>query len=170
MKKFLVTVLAVVFSAALLASETDAVKNLTQEEGLKPTAVTLTAAQTAKIQAGMGTKQPVKTAYTFYVGKTETVVIEEQMGKWGPIKFAIAISKADRKVKGIEIFAMQEKRGVAVKLPVFLGQYTGKCTADAVEVGKDIKAVSGATVSSKAVCTAVKRALLVYGEAIPAGK
>ena len=170
MKKFLVTVLALVFAAALYATEADSVKNLTQEEGLKATIVTLTAAQTAKIQAAMGTKQPVKTAYTIYTGKTDVVVIEEQMGKWGPIKFAIDIDKKERKVKAIEIFAMQEKRGVAVKTAGFLKQYVGKSTADALEVGKDIKAVTGATISSKAVTTAVKRALLVYNEANPAVK
>ncbi len=170
MKKFMVLVMALVFSAALLAIETESVKNLTQEDSLKATAVTLTAVQTAKIQAAMGTKQPVKTAYAVYIGKTDAVVIEEQMGKWGPIKFAIDIDKKERKVKSIEIFSMQEKRGVAVKTAGFLKQYVGKSTADTLEVGKDIRGVSGATISSKAVTTAVKRALLVYNEAFPAAK
>ena len=170
MKKFLVPFLVLVFGVAVFAAEADSVKSLTKEDGLKATAVTFTEVQTAKIQAAMGTKQPIRTAYSIYVGKEVVVVMEEQQGKWGPIKVAVAIDKATKKVNGIEIVAMMEKRGVAVKTVSFLGQYTGKSTADAVEVGKDIKGISGATISSKAVTIAVKRALLVYAEAMPAKK
>lgn len=170
MKKVMVIVLAMVFATTVFAAEAESVKSLTQEENLKATAVTLTAEQAVKIQTAMGTKQPVKIAYTIYIGKVLAVVIEEQMGKWAPIKLAIAIEKATRKVKGIEIISMQEKRGAAVKTSNFLGQYTGKSVEDAIEPGKDIRAISGATVSSKAVSTAVKRALLVYNEAVPAVK
>ena len=167
MKKFLITILAVIFTTALFAAEADSVKNLTQEEGLKAMSITLTESQATKIQTAMGTKQPVKNVCTIYVGKVLSVVIEEQQGKWAPIKIAVSIDKATRKVKGLEIISMQEKRGAAVKTQNFLGQYVGKSNVDAVEVGKDIKAISGATVSSKAVSIAVKRALLVYNEAIP---
>lgn len=168
MKKLLALVLVVVFAAGVFAAEADSVKSLTGEEGLKATAVTLTEAQTAKIQAAMGTKQVVKTAYSIYVGKEVVVVIEEQQGKWAPIKIAVSIVKADRKVKSVEIVSMSEKRGAGVKTSSYLGQYAGKCLLDVLEIGKDIKAVSGATVSSKAVTIAVKRALLVYEEAMPA--
>ena len=57
---------------------------------------------------------------------------------------------------------MREKRGQAIKTANFLSQFFGKGEADALEVGKGIRAVSGATVSSRAVTIAAKRALIVY--------
>ena len=170
MKKLLAIVLTAVFATAVFAAEADSVKNLTQEEGLKAVEVTLTAEQAEKIQAAMASKQIVKTVYTIYTGKVLDVIIEEQQGKWGKIKVAVAIDKATRKVKGIEVIAMQEKRGAGIKTSSFLGQFTGKSAAEAFEISKDVKAVSGATVSSKAMAIAVKRALIVYNEAVPAGK
>lgn len=170
MKKLMAIVLTAVFATAVFAAEADSVKNLTQEDGLKAVEVTLTAEQAAKIQAAMASKQIVKTVYTIYSGKVLDVIIEEQQGKWGKIKVAVAIDKVTRKIKGIEVISMQEKRGAGIKTSNFLGQFTGKSTADAFEVSKDVKAVSGATVSSKAMAIAVKRALIVYNEAVPAGK
>ena len=46
----------------------------------------------------------------------------------------------------------------------FLKQFEGKTGDDGVEVGKDIVAVSGATVTSRSACIAVTKATILYRE------
>jgi Na+-translocating ferredoxin:NAD+ oxidoreductase RnfG subunit len=162
MRKILLAVLAMALAVSLMAQKEEAVKNLLPDSDLKAVVLNLTAADTAKVQAALGNQMPVRTAYELYVSKTGVVVIESQQGKWAPINMAILIDAATRKVKGIEIISMQEKRGAGIKTSAFIGQFTGKGSADAYDIGSGIRAVSGATVSSKAVMIAVKRALVIY--------
>jgi Na+-translocating ferredoxin:NAD+ oxidoreductase RnfG subunit len=163
MKKFLFTVLAVAMAVSLMASQDDAVKSLLPDSDLKPAIFTLSAADMAAVQAALGNQMPVRAEYQLYVSKTGVVVIEEQMGKWGPIKMAILIDPVAKTVQKIEIISMSEKRGAGITQGNFLGQFYGKTAADIKGIGDGIRAISGATVSSKAVLIAAKRALVVYG-------
>jgi Na+-translocating ferredoxin:NAD+ oxidoreductase RnfG subunit len=46
-----------------------------------------------------------------------------------------------------------------------LDQFTGKGSSDPIALNKDIRAISGATISSDATCFAVKKVLALYEEA-----
>jgi Na+-translocating ferredoxin:NAD+ oxidoreductase RnfG subunit len=162
MKKVLFVFLAMALVVSVMASQEEVVKQLLPDPGIKAQSLTLTAADVAKVQASLGNKMPVRTAYETYISKTGAVVIEEQMGKWGIIKMAILIDTATKKVKTISIISMQEKRGAGIKNSAFISQFAGKGPGDEYDIGHGIRAISGATISSRAVLIAVKRALIIY--------
>ena len=171
MKKFLFSVLAILMAAGLMAASNamsdQIVKELLPDTNLKPQMFAVNATVTAKVQEALGNKLPVRPQYEIYTSKSGAVIIEEQMGKWGIIKMAIAVDTA-KKVSNIGFISMSEKRGAGIKQAFFIKQFVGKTTADSIEIGKGVTALSGATVSSKAVAIAVKRALIIY-DAFTAG-
>ena len=88
-------------------------------------------------------------------------------GYGGELKAVVGINE-NAEVIGVEITSMMETAGLGdrTKEPQFLEQYKGKTAGvEAVKsgaAGNQIDAVSGATISSKAVTTNVNNALSVY--------
>ncbi len=80
-------------------------------------------------------------------------------GYGGPIVLMVGVSR-DR-VEGIEIVDLKETPGLGdgVLNKNWQKQFLGKTAEDPLEVKKDVDAVSGATISSKAVTNGVKTAL-----------
>jgi len=112
-----------------------------------------------------------KSEFTFYVGYQKDrpvgiALIEEQPGKWGPVTYIILLDPSTAKVKNLAVMSYEEKRGRPIARRNFLDQFLGKGTADALKVHKDIRAVSGATISSEATCFAVKKATVLCEELI----
>lgn len=163
MKKMLFVAMAMVLAVTAMAGQDETVKALLPDSDLKAVVFKVSAENAAAVQAALGNKMPVRLEYQVYTSKTGVVVIEEQMGKWAVIKLAVLIDPATKTVKKIEIISMNEKRGAGIKTAGFLSQFSGKAVADLAELGKGIRAVSGATVSAKAVFIAAKRALVIYG-------
>lgn len=93
--------------------------------------------------------------------ETGVVLFETQPGKHGPVKFAVALDLTG-KVTGVAVTAMAEKRGKPIATKRFLSQFNGKTLKSPITVGKDIDAVSGATISSRASAFAVKKAIALY--------
>lgn len=89
-------------------------------------------------------------------------VLDAQPGKWGVVGFAMGLDAATGKVTGMAVTTLSEKRGRPVALKSFLKQFFGKGKADKFEVGKDINAIAGATVSTKAAAFAARKAVVVY--------
>jgi len=113
------------------------------------------------------------TAYDFYIGMKNNMIvriaiIEEQPGKWGPVKFIIAIDAITGKVNNLSVMSYKEKRGRPIARQNFLKQFFGKGSSDPISVKsgkgirKDIRAISGATISSDCACFAVKKVLALY--------
>ncbi|MBS3977023.1 MAG: RnfABCDGE type electron transport complex subunit G [Syntrophomonadaceae bacterium] len=91
-------------------------------------------------------------------GKTLGIVFETiAKGFVGDIKLLIGIEPENKKVISIKILGHQETPGVGTRIeePGFLGQFKGKSILDNFQIGQDIDALSGATVSAKAVAKAV---------------
>ena len=65
------------------------------------------------------------------------------------------------RVKGMKILSQRETPGLGtnVEKPKFQKQFIGKGMKDAIEPKKDIDAITGATISSRAVCEGVKTVL-----------
>jgi FAD:protein FMN transferase len=175
-----------------LAGISHAVVLLTKEQALKQVfpdvdqvtteTITLSAAEIAKIKGRLGgqlvhfqagsqsEKVNENVNYTFYIGiknnkQTGIAVIEEQPGKWGPVDFIIALSPNPGKVQNMAVMAYQEKRGRPIARNNFLDQFTGKGSSDPIALNKDIRAISGATISSECTCFAVKKVMALYEEA-----
>lgn len=79
-------------------------------------------------------------------------------GKDQPITFLVAIDSADA-LRDIDILVYREPQGGEVAYEAWRKQFRGKTAADPLAVDRDIRNISGATISSHHVTTAVKRAV-----------
>ena len=118
-------------------------------------------------QSGSQSEEVTESAeLTFYYGikngrKTSVAIIDHQPGKWGPVQYIILLDLATAKVKNLAVMSYKEKRGRPIARKSFLKQFIGKRSGDPVQVRKDIRAISGATISSDATCFAVKKAIAI---------
>ena len=85
-------------------------------------------------------------------------IIDNVVGKHEFIDFACAIG-ADGAVKGVEILTYRETYGGEVRNPKWLAQFRGRTARQEVKVDRDIRNVSGATLSSVHVTDGVRRLL-----------
>ena len=103
---------------------------------------------------------------TFYFAEKDdekigVALMETQPGKWGPVKYIIALDMTG-KVEDLAVMLYVEKRGKPIARRSFLGQFIGKTSADPLMTGKDVDAISGATISSRATAFAVKKVIAIY--------
>lgn len=113
---------------------------------------------------------PSKDSYTFYVATSGARVdgyafIDEEKGEHLPITFAVKLSPQG-KVLRQEIVVYREARGDEVRDEQFRAQFVGKSAADPIDTNQDIMAVSGATISSRAMAVGVKRAVVLFDELV----
>ena len=183
---FIIASVGLAFSANCFAMQL-----LTKEEALKQmfpgaqsistTTRMLTPDEVDKIKARLGgqlvhyqegsksAKVEEKLEYEFYFAmvngvKTGVAIVEDQPGKWGPVEFCIALDPVTAKVRSLAVMSYEEKRGRPIARNNFLSQFTDKCSKDPIQVRKDIRAISGATISSDCTCFAVREAIVLYEE------
>src|SRR5881398_1229932 len=80
------------------------------------------------------------------------------LGKDQPITFLVAIDPADL-LKDVDILVYREPYGGEVAYEPWRRQFRGKTAADPIAVGRDIRSISGATISVQAVTAGVRRIL-----------
>ena len=85
-------------------------------------------------------------------------VVREVKGKDQPITFLVAIDTADR-LRDVDILVYREPYGGEVAYDAWRRQFRGKSSDAALQVGRDIRTISGATISVNAVTLGVRRAL-----------
>jgi electron transport complex protein RnfG len=114
-----------------------------------------------------------QTVRTFFVGKLEGTlrgVALESVGKGykGEIGLVVAIDTQTDKVIGVEVTTSSETPGLGAKAktdPAFVAQFKGASVASPAKLTKDggsINAISGATITSRAVAGGVSDAFTVY--------
>ncbi|MBU1669782.1 MAG: FMN-binding protein [Actinobacteria bacterium] len=88
------------------------------------------------------------------------IYVVRTKGYGGPLTLAVGIGP-DGEVKGIAVVESRETVGVGSKAlePGNLEKYEGKKAKDELAIGKDVQAITGATITSKAVAAQVKAAL-----------
>jgi Na+-translocating ferredoxin:NAD+ oxidoreductase RnfG subunit len=79
-------------------------------------------------------------------------------GKELPITYLVAVDSADT-LRDIDILVYREPYGGEVAYDPWRKQFRGKTAAAPLQLGKDIRNVSGATISSNAVTRAVRKTL-----------
>jgi hypothetical protein len=85
-------------------------------------------------------------------------VVERVVGKHEYITVAIGINPSGT-VKQIEIMDYRESYGYEVRDASWRTQFVGKSASSPLQLGDDIKNISGATLSSKHITDGVKRVL-----------
>ncbi len=87
-------------------------------------------------------------------------VIVEEVGKHRNITFIVGVSP-DSSVAGVAIMTYREAYGAEVRSRRFLAQYRGKGNDDPLMPGRDIRYISGATLSFQAIGRGIRKAIAV---------
>jgi Na+-translocating ferredoxin:NAD+ oxidoreductase RnfG subunit len=88
-------------------------------------------------------------------------IFDRVIGKHLFIDYAVALDPGGR-VRSVEILQYRESYGGEIRSPSWLAQFVGKTSANPLAVDKDIRNISGATLSSHHVTEGVKRILALY--------
>jgi hypothetical protein len=130
----------------------------------------LDAAQLHRIEQRLG--YPLaRSSYVIFVATAADgridgyAVLDEELGQHLPISFAVKLAPSGAVLRQ-EIMAYREPRGDEVRDARFRAQFVGKTAADALRPGDDVVAISGATISSRAMAVGVKRALVLLDELV----
>ena len=107
-------------------------------------------------------------------GKANTIVLESSAnGYGGPIGLVVAINTEEEKLAGIGVTTHTETPGLggeAKANPAFAAQFVGKAVTAPIQVTNDggaISALSGATITSRAVCKGTMQAIETYNKLKP---
>lgn len=88
-------------------------------------------------------------------------LVDRVIGKHEYITYAVALTP-DGAVKGVEILDYRESYGGEIRNANWRRQFTGKRAGLGLRLGRDIKNISGATLSSRHVTDGVRRLLLTW--------
>ena len=88
-------------------------------------------------------------------------IVDEVVGKHEYIPFALALDDKGA-VKGVEILEYREAYGDQIRNPEWREQFSGKASGTKLQLDKNIRNVSGATLSCKHVTDGVERLLVTY--------
>lgn len=89
-------------------------------------------------------------------------VFDRVIGKHLYIDYAVSLDPSGR-VRRVDILQYRESYGGEVRENSWLSQFVGKASGSPLQVGQDIRNISGATLSSHHVTEGVKRILSTYG-------
>ena len=102
-------------------------------------------------------------------GNANTVVLESTAAGFADkVGMVVAINMADETLRGMAVTTHKETPGLGANAkddPSFAAQFAGKPATTPVKVSKDggnISALSGATITSRAVCAGVTKAIETY--------
>ena len=87
-------------------------------------------------------------------------IFDRVIGKHLYIDYAVALDPGGR-IRSVEILQYRESYGGEIRSPNWLAQFVGKSSSSALQVGGDIRNISGATLSSHHVTEGVKRIMAI---------
>jgi Na+-transporting NADH:ubiquinone oxidoreductase subunit NqrC len=94
-------------------------------------------------------------------GRVGWFILDRVIGKHEFITYALALG-ADGTVRGVEILEYRETYGGEIRNPNWRRQFVGKRPGSQLQLDKDIKNISGATLSSRHVTDGIRRLLVTY--------
>lgn len=95
-------------------------------------------------------------------GETLAYAAEDVVpGKWGPIHYMIALDPQGI-VQDVIVLEYQEKRGRPVAKRRFLKQFVGKSVKNDIKLMKDIRGVTGATISSRGMADGIRKIVYLF--------
>ena len=155
---------------SLIAIEAEATVYMTPEqaqatmfpgETLKPGFRTLDTAQVQAIRKAAGVSPLGRQLKVWRAASGGWLIVDEVVGKHEFITFAVALD-ASGALKSVEILDYRESYGGQVRDSRWRAQFVGKRAGAPLQLGKEIKNISGATLSSKHVTDGVRRLLATY--------
>lgn len=118
----------------------------------------------AALRSVLGYPLPRPT-YELLVGKDATgapayAIIDEQLGLHEPITFAVLLD-GTATIRQLELMVYREAYGDGVRAPAFRDQFRGLGLSAPMRPGKDIRIVSGATISTRSLSVGARRACAI---------
>lgn len=95
------------------------------------------------------------------------LIVDQVIGKSELITYSLALD-ADGKILSIDVLDYRESHGSEIRMAPWRKQFVGKSAQDSIEFNKDIKNISGATLSCRHVTEGVQRLLKLYANSLHA--
>jgi Na+-translocating ferredoxin:NAD+ oxidoreductase RnfG subunit len=89
------------------------------------------------------------------------LIVDQVLGKSELITYALALDAAGA-VISVDVLDYRESHGGEIRLPAWRRQFVGKTVKDAGELNREIKNISGATLSCRHLTEGVQRLLKLY--------
>jgi Na+-translocating ferredoxin:NAD+ oxidoreductase RnfG subunit len=121
-----------------------------------PRPVTLTKEQANAVARASKTRVLNKTVNSFKDSAANWFIVDKVIGKHEFIDFAIGIDTGG-KVKGLEILEYRESYGYEIINPKWRAQFYGRGAPEVLKLDREIKNISGATLSSRHLLEGVNR-------------
>ncbi len=119
------------------------------------------------VPGGRTTAHPFVNRITDDAGNLLGYSVETQVvSRSGPFTILVVVAP-DLCILRAKVLEYRGERGREVRSRKFTDQFIGKCAYDPVELDKDIHAITGATISSRAMTEGVKRAILAIASLQP---
>ena len=156
--------------SALFAPSTFAVQYLTVDQAqraifpgklLTAAPVKLAPAQRKAIEQASGVRVLHDEQQVWRVSGGGWFIVDEVVGKHEYITYAIGLNP-DGSVKEIEIMDYRETYGGQIRDQNWRAQFAGKTSKSTLKLDRDIKNISGATLSCRHITDGVKRLLAFY--------
>jgi FMN-binding domain len=160
--------------SALVAPSAFAVQYLTVDQAQKEifpgksftgASVKLTSGQRKAIEKIGGVRVLRDEQQVWRVSGGSWFIVDEVVGKHEFITYALGLN-GDGSVKQIEIMDYRETYGGEIRNASWRAQFTGKTSTAQLKLDRDIKNISGATLSCRHVTDGVKRLLAFYEVAL----
>lgn len=94
-------------------------------------------------------------------GRLGWLFVDQVLGKHEMITYAVALDPSGA-VRGIEVLDYRETYGGEIRNPKWRQQFVGKRNGATLQLDRDIKNISGATLSSRHVTDGVRRLLATF--------
>lgn len=130
-------------------------------ETLTPAFRTLSNADVAAIRKASGVSPLNRQLKAWRSARGGWLIVDQVVGKHEYITFAVALD-ASGAARSVEIMDYRESYGDQIRNPKWRAQFAGKRNGAALQLDKDIKNISGATLSCRHVTDGVKRLLATY--------
>jgi Na+-translocating ferredoxin:NAD+ oxidoreductase RnfG subunit len=131
-------------------------KLLLPNKSLTPNNVTLTDVQKKSIQAASKVRVRSSNVVAWKTDDGDWFLLDQIIGKHENIDMAFALDSQGR-VLGMEVLTYRESYGHEIRHPKWRAQFHGKDSSERLKLDKQIKNISGATLSCRHVTDGVNR-------------
>ena len=127
----------------------------------QPESRTLSEDQVKAIERASGVHVLTKQLKVWRVSTGGWFIVDEVVGKHEYIPFALALDEKGA-VNGIEILEYREAYGGQIRDPEWQKQFLGKETGTKLQLDRNVRNISGATLSCKHITDGIERLLTTY--------
>lgn len=157
------------YSDTVYLTETEALRNLFGADAKVHAArIQLSPEEKAAVERQVG--KAGSSNHTVFVGLRGDkplgfAMIWEEIGKYRPITFMVGVG-LDGRVTSVQVMVYRESVGSEVRRAYWTRQFAGKGNGDMIRPDRDIRKISGATMSCDAICRGVRKVVAIVNAAV----